>query len=41
MPFDEAGESSPAEQVDAFRRPAEVANVVDIGFLGSDEDVTA
>ncbi len=38
--IDEIGERSPAKQEDVFRRPTGVANVVDVGFLGSDEDVT-
>jgi hypothetical protein len=39
--IDETGESSPAEQEDVSRRPTGVANVVDVSFLGPDEDVTA
>lgn len=39
--IDDVGESPPAEQEDVFRRPNEVANVVDIDFLESDEDVMA
>jgi hypothetical protein len=39
--IDEIAESSLAEQEDVFRRPTGVVNVVDVGFLGSDEDVTA
>ena len=39
--IDEVGESSPAEREDVSRRPTGVANVVDVGLLGSDEDVAA
>jgi hypothetical protein len=39
--IDELGESSLAEQEDVFTRATGVVNVVNVGFLGSDEDVTA
>jgi len=39
--IDEVGETSPARQEHVFSRPTGVANVVDVGFPGSDEDVTA
>jgi hypothetical protein len=39
--IDEVDESFLAEQEDVFRRPTGVVNVVDVGFLGSKEDVTA
>jgi hypothetical protein len=32
---------APAEQDDVFSRPTGMANIVDIGFPGSDENVTA
>ncbi len=38
---DDIDERPPAEQEDISRRFIGVANVVDVGFLGSDEDVTA
>jgi len=38
--IDEVGESPLAEQEDAPRRPTVVVNVVDVGFLRSNEDVT-
>ena len=37
--IDEVGESSLAEQEDISRRPIVVVNVVDVGFLRSEEDV--
>ena len=39
--IDKVDESFPAEQEDVSRRPTGVANVVGVGFLGSEEDVTA
>ena len=39
--IDKVGETSPAEQEHVFNGPTGVANVVDVGFPGSDEDVTA
>ena len=39
--IDEVDESSLAKQDDIFRWPTGMVNVVDVGFLGSDEDVTA
>jgi len=38
--IDEFGEISPAEQEDVFRSPTGAVDVVDVGFLGSNEDVT-
>jgi len=40
-PIDEVGEGSLAEQEGVFTRPTGVENVVDVGFPGSDEDMTA
>ena len=39
--IDEVSETSLAEQEHIFSRPTGVANVVDVGFPGSDEDATA
>jgi hypothetical protein len=39
--MNEVGEGSLAEQEDVSTRPIGVVNIVDVGFLGSDEDVTA
>ena len=38
--FDEVGEGSLAEQVDVSGRRTGVANIVDVGFLRSDADLT-
>ena len=38
--IDEVVEGLGAEQEDVFTRPTKVSGVVDVGFVGSDEDMT-